>query len=109
MEQPLVEAEVLPENFVNSAAINIYHDGSEGIQSHYDDASRFARPIVSLRIFSDSRLSFGTRYFGYVNGSFFVPMPRGCVTVMEEDGCVVCPPYSLALWLSTLFHILSKK
>ncbi len=86
VEQPMVEAEVLPRDFVNSAAVNIYHDGSEGIQSHYDDASRFAQPIVSLRIFSDSRLSFGTRYFGYVNGSFFVPMPRGCVTVMEENG-----------------------
>ena len=38
--------------------------GSEGIQSHYDDAGRFDRPIFSLRLFSDSRLSFGTQLYG---------------------------------------------
>ena len=38
--------------------------GSEGIQSHYDDAGRFDRPIYSLRLFSDSRLSFGTQLYG---------------------------------------------
>ncbi|UPR01697.1 RNA demethylase [Chloropicon primus] len=86
VEEPLVQSDILPKDFINSSAINIYHDGSEGIQSHYDDDSRFARPIVSLRTFSDSRLSFGTKFFGYVNGSFFVPMPRGCITVMEEKG-----------------------
>ena len=86
VEQPLLEANVLPDNFVNTVAINIYRDGSEGIQSHYDDSSRFARPVVSLRVFSDSRLSFGTQFFGYVNGSFYVPMPRGCVTIMEPLG-----------------------
>lgn len=55
---------MLPAGFVNSAALNVYHDGSEGIQSHYDDAARFERPIVSLRLFSDSRLSFGTQLYG---------------------------------------------
>jgi hypothetical protein len=54
-----------------------------GIQSHYDDADRFQQPIYSIRLFSDSRLSFGGQLFGYTNGSFFIPMPRGCVTVME--------------------------
>ena len=38
--------------------------GSEGIQSHYDDAGRFDRPIYSLRLLSDSRLSFGTQLYG---------------------------------------------
>ena len=33
-------------------------------QSHFDDAERFARPIYSLRLFSDSRLSFGTQLYG---------------------------------------------
>ena len=55
---------MLPAGFVNSAALNVYHDGSEGIQSHYDDAARFERPVVSLRLFSDSRLSFGTQLYG---------------------------------------------
>jgi len=81
--RPLVAAGVLPENFVNSCAVNIYHDGSEGIASHFDDSSRFNRPIVTLRLFSDSRLSFGGRLLGCCNSEFVVPMPRGCVTVLE--------------------------
>ncbi|KAK9802889.1 hypothetical protein WJX73_002092 [Symbiochloris irregularis] len=85
-EAPLVQAGVLPPDFVDSWALNVYHDGSEGIQSHYDDAGRFMRPITSLRLFSDSRLSFGTQLYGYTNGAFSVDMPRGCVTVMQEGG-----------------------
>ena len=47
-------------------ALNMYHDGSEGIQSHFDDGTRFSRPIFSVRLFSDSRLSFGTQLYGWV-------------------------------------------
>ena len=86
VEQPLVSADVAPEGFVDAIALNMYHDGSEGIQSHYDDAKRFQQPIYSLRLFSDSRLSFGTQLYGFTNGLFFIPMPRGCVTVMENSG-----------------------
>ncbi|GLI69492.1 hypothetical protein VaNZ11_014126, partial [Volvox africanus] len=85
VEEPLVGCGVIPRGFVDSIALNLYHDGSEGIQSHYDDAARFRRPIYSLRLFSDSRLSFGGHLFGNTNNDFFVPMPRGCVTVMEDD------------------------
>lgn len=63
-EAPLVQAGILPPNFADSWALNVYHDGSEGIQSHYDDAGRFMRPITSLRLFSDCRLSFGTQLYG---------------------------------------------
>lgn len=76
VEGPLVETGLLPQGFINSCALNVYHDGSEGIQSHYDDADRFSRPIYSLRLFSDSRLSFGTQLYGYTNGAFCVDMPR---------------------------------
>ena len=126
VEAPLVSAAILPPGWVDSVALNLYHDGSEGIQSHYDDAERFERPIYSLRLFSDSRLSFGTQLYGwarsgresggcderrggmrlrslaqnvytdynsiplpparYTNGAFCIPMPRGCVTVMESGG-----------------------
>ena len=34
------------------------------VQSHFDDADRFVQPIYSLRLFSDSRLSFGTQLYG---------------------------------------------
>ena len=53
------QAGILGTGFVNSWALNMYHDGTEGIGSHYDDATRFMRPITSLRLFSDSRLAFG--------------------------------------------------
>ncbi|GMH40289.1 hypothetical protein BSKO_08193 [Bryopsis sp. KO-2023] len=84
VEGPLVTSDIIPKDFINSWALNMYHDGSEGIQSHFDDSTRFHRPIYSLRLFSDSRLSFGTQLYGYTNGAFNIPMPRGCITVMEE-------------------------
>ncbi len=37
-----------------------------------------------FRIFSDSRLSFGTQLYGFTNGAFYVPMPRGCITIMHD-------------------------
>lgn len=63
-EAPLVESGLMPPGFANSWAINVYHDGSEGIQSHFDDPGRFLQPITSLRLFSDCRLSFGTQLYG---------------------------------------------
>ncbi|KAK9833612.1 hypothetical protein WJX74_000510 [Apatococcus lobatus] len=86
VEQALVQADLVKPGFFNSWALNLYHDGSEGIQSHYDDPDRFEQPIYSLRLFSDSRLSFGTQLYGYTNGAFCIDMPRGCVTVMERGG-----------------------
>eukprot|EP00854_Cymbomonas_tetramitiformis_P000820 gene820-1298_t len=55
-----------------------------GLGSHYDDAHRFNRPITSLRLFSDARLAFGAQLYGGTNGAFAIPLPRGCVTVMEH-------------------------
>lgn len=86
METPLNEREIVKEDFLNSWALNMYYDGSEGIQSHFDDATRFEQPIYSLRLFSDSRLSFGTQLYGYTNGSFYIPMSRGCITIMHDKG-----------------------
>jgi alkylated DNA repair dioxygenase AlkB len=64
VEKPLVQAGIAEPVFVNMYALNIYHDGSEGIQMHYDDPQRFERPIISLRLFSDARLAFGTKGYG---------------------------------------------
>jgi hypothetical protein len=66
VEKPLVQAGIAEPGFVNMYALNIYQDGSEGIQMHYDDPQRFERPIISLRLFSDARLAFGTKGYGYV-------------------------------------------
>lgn len=64
VETPMLNSSIIPRDFINAVALNIYHDGSEGIQNHYDDSKRFAQPIISLRLFSDSRLSFGTQLYG---------------------------------------------
>lgn len=66
VEHQMQRAQIVKEGFVNAIALNMYHDGSEGIQNHYDDSKRFQQPIYSLRLFSDSRLSFGTQLYGYV-------------------------------------------
>jgi hypothetical protein len=65
LEEPLVNAKIVDKNFINSIALNVYHDGSEGLAQHFDDATRFKQPILTLRLFSDSRLSFGSQYYGF--------------------------------------------
>lgn len=100
LEKPLVDANVIPrdivvripeqpEKFINSYACNVYHDGTCGLAAHYDDFDRFAQPITSLRLFSDCRLSFGSKTHAGLDSSFFVPMLRGDVTLMEPDGYAV--------------------
>jgi len=41
VEDPLVKAGIILKNFVNSFAMNVYHDGTEGLGQHFDDAVRF--------------------------------------------------------------------
>lgn len=83
VEDPMVDAGIIEKDFVNSIAMNVYHDGKEGLGQHFDDAVRFKQPIYSVRLFSDSRLSFGCQLYGFCNGAFIVPMARGCITVLE--------------------------
>ena len=47
VEQALVRADLVKPGFFNSWALNLYHDGSEGIQSHYDDPDRFEQPSTA--------------------------------------------------------------
>jgi len=41
LEDPLVVAGLVEKDFINSVALNVYHDGSEGLAQHFDDATRF--------------------------------------------------------------------
>lgn len=81
----MIDENIIPREFINHVAMNIYHDGSEGLGQHFDDAVRFSQPIFTVRLFSDSRLSFGNQLYGYCNGAFTIPLPRGCIAVMEEN------------------------
>ena len=85
VESPMVEHGIVEKDFLNSYAINVYHDGSEGLAQHFDDAVRFKQPIFTLRLVSDGRLSFGSQFYGFCNGAFVVPLPRGCILSMEEN------------------------
>jgi hypothetical protein len=84
MVDPLVEAGVIEPGFINSIAMNIYHDGTEGLAQHFDDATRFHQPIYTVKLGSDARLSFGSQFYGFCNGAFCCPCPRGAVCMMEE-------------------------
>jgi hypothetical protein len=41
IEEPLVKSDIILKDFLNSYALNVYHDGSEGLGQHFDDAVRF--------------------------------------------------------------------
>ncbi len=41
MTKPMYDAGIAEKGFFNSIAINVYHDGTEGLAQHYDDATRF--------------------------------------------------------------------
>eukprot|EP01084_Bolivina_argentea_P055437 101646_1 len=89
VETKLVYYGVINPNWCQGIAFNMYHDGSEGIGPHFDDAARFDRPIVTVRLFSDARIAFGTDLYGTSNGLFSVPLPRGMVLRMEKNGFAV--------------------
>lgn len=41
----LVDSSLVEKDFINSIAINVYHDGKEGLAQHFDDAVRFKQVI----------------------------------------------------------------
>jgi len=41
LAEPMYAAGIAEKGFFNSIAINVYHDGTEGLAQHYDDATRF--------------------------------------------------------------------
>ena len=82
--------------------MNVYHDGKEGLAQHFDDAVRFKQPIFSVRLFSDCRLSFGSQFYGFCNGAFCVPLPRGCIAVLEGN----FTSFSLFSLIFTLFPLI---
>jgi hypothetical protein len=46
IEEPLVNSGIILKDFLNSYALNVYHDGSEGLGQHFDDAVRFKQVIL---------------------------------------------------------------
>lgn len=81
----LVLVGVVPEDYVNAVALNMYHDGTVGIGLHQDCYSRFERPIITLRLFSPARLTLGGKGLGGDNAVCIVDLPRGAILSMEKD------------------------
>ncbi|KAF5293606.1 hypothetical protein FQA39_LY03091 [Lamprigera yunnana] len=80
---PLIEANVIEKNFINSVVINEYQAGG-CIVSHIDPPHIFDRPIFSVSLFSESALCFGCK-FEYKPIRCTEPvlkllLPRGIVT-----------------------------
>ena len=75
IEKRLVQIGALPGlGWANQVACNIYHTGDIGLSSHFDDPRRFTGPVVSLRLFSASRLSFGCKLQSQSNGNVRLSM-----------------------------------
>ncbi|KAG8227377.1 hypothetical protein J437_LFUL000385 [Ladona fulva] len=84
--QPIVDAKLIPQGFINSAVINVYQPGG-CIVSHIDPVHIFDRPIISVSFMSDSILSFGCKFtFRPIRVSkpvYRLPLTRGSVTLLS--------------------------
>ena len=48
VESKFVASGLIKNDFINSYALNVYHDGSEGLAQHFDDAVRFKQVILQF-------------------------------------------------------------
>lgn len=85
--KPIIEAKLIPENFINSAAINDYLAGG-CIVSHIDPPHIFDRPIITVSFLSDTQLCFGCKFaFKPIRVSkpiYSVPVRRGSATMIRS-------------------------
>lgn len=73
-------------DWVTAVAVNRYAPNSRGLGAHVDSPSRFERPIVSLRLLSDARLTYGPDGQGATSPEFRLPHPRNTVLVLHAGG-----------------------
>ena len=77
----------LPDHFAeNQAVINCYLEEGSQLSVHIDDPYLFKRPIISIRLFSSSVLTFGCRGIGneLTPFSFGITQEPGTITIMEK-------------------------
>lgn len=75
---------VIHEEFdLSQVGVNIYYN--QGLSVHRDQIKLFKRPIVSLRLFAPSTLSFGCygQQLAILQPELAVPLECGTITVME--------------------------
>jgi hypothetical protein len=73
------------ENYINQAVLNYYIQAGSSLGVHQDDKHLFHRPIISIRLLSDSILSFGCKGMGMQETAYFFPIEQkvGTITIME--------------------------
>lgn len=76
---------LVPKGFIDQSVMNYYLAKNSCLGVHQDEKRLFHRPICSVRLFSDSVLSFGCKGFGMQETPNFIPIPqsRGTITLME--------------------------
>ena len=76
---------LVPVDFINQAVLNYYMKAGSSLGVHQDDKHLFHRPIISLRLFSDSVLSFNCKGMGMQETPYFFPIEQkvGTITIME--------------------------
>ena len=81
--------------FFNQAVCNIYQRPGSSLGVHRDEISLFSRPIFSLRLLSNSRLSFNNTGLGMMQTAnhFSIPLPRGAFLRMEGLAANNCQQY----------------
>lgn len=84
--QPLINANLVPNGFINSVVINDYQPGG-CIVSHIDPPHLFDRPIISVSLMSNGALSFGCKFnfkpITVTEPLLCLPLPRGVVTLLS--------------------------
>ena len=72
-------------DFINQAVLNYYIKAGSSLGVHQDDTYLFSRPIISIRLFSDSILSFGCKGMGMQETPYYFPIEQkvGTITIME--------------------------
>ncbi|KAK3245510.1 hypothetical protein CYMTET_44927 [Cymbomonas tetramitiformis] len=74
---------LLPTKATDMAVMNVYHQHGVSLSTHRDAPELFLRPVISLRLFSSSVLSFGCKGQGLHSRLHAIPLERGTVTIME--------------------------
>ena len=77
---------LVPSDFINQAVMNYYMDRNSCLGIHQDEKKLFLRPIVSIRLFSPSVLSFGCKGMGMQETSSYIPIQQGVGTITVMEG-----------------------
>lgn len=85
---PLQKTNIINENSINSIGISFLHNKMKEEEKYniFNDSQKNQQSIYSLRLFSNSRISFGSSFYSFCQGIFSIEIPRGSICQMISDG-----------------------